>query len=877
MPPALDRLAASPSARRLLRSFSTAPICRTARPGHPLKWRRWKQPEEKPELASRNKVLHSLLLATDANPVPNPDTSTTAASDAVPTLDDTGAAWAATLAYRERHDGQRGVEAVWSNICAEGYDLPVIDSPHAQALWGTFAKHPRLVPQVIDHAASILRDTNQKYPHLYQLIIGYWLPRDTVKALEYHHQLLLKLNLRSLPLRDLVRSKRSQFQLSTYESLLEIYNYSNEHNLYDVVVQSLIDAGHMIQARHWHRVCTSRGDLPSETMAAHPVVQLFVAGSLTSTNDPMPTFSHQSIREQSAIRYNKELMQRLLGRDTAPVRFEDSFCARMFATRAFSPDSIINGLAMAGINEIGPQALRAMALRIQPITELPVRLNHLRAAGITLRGSVFSLAMEKFSAEGKWDLVESMLMTDQHPEVFDDAELQRSLLEQYIRVGDSKQAQRTLAILTLFHNDPSHEAWNTLLQLTTTSSTPFQVMNVLNDMRLHGVMVSDESVIAITCLLRPRHIGRRPGVSRCGRFDDLRFVARAYMYILEAGMARLSPYIWREIIRRFGMFGRLRELRRLLLWLHGWYAPPLSVEFTNIPRSPFHISATERLRSKYPSRRHYFHFPPDVRQIESATHPVRQLLPPNAQQALIVWGFRAGLHPNATLEQSLLEGNAVKKAYRQRFVKRGILKRADWSIGLEILVQLRDLGLHVNMSTVIKALKMQFVVLFSRRPSRVKANQAVKLANRHPYSHFVHKVNAIWGSPLFVEPELFAQSGIHRQAWHPRKQRRVGEKPAEVSLKRVMHLAWRNNMATIDRPPRIGEGDRELDALERVYSAQQEALNQSNEGEFADAGVGVSGRSDGDAYGLVFKTEGDQSSVPPFPGLIEKGRGSESV
>jgi hypothetical protein len=774
--------------------------------------------------------------------------------------EDADAAWAATLAYQERHGGHEGIEGVWSSICAEGYRLPVTDSSHAQALWGTFAKNPVLVPRVIDHAANLLRDTNRKYPRLYELIIGYWLPRDTDKALEYHHQLLLKLRLRSLPLRDLLRSKRSQFQPSTYESLMEIYRNSNERNLYDDVMQPLIDDGRIVEARRWHNLCTLRGDLPSASMAAHPVVQLFMAGSSTST--PESSFGHQSIREQTPIRHNKELMLRLVGPDTAPVRFDDGFCARMFATRAFSPDSVIKGLAMAGINEIGPEALRAMALRTYPLTELPERFNELRAAGIALRGSVFSLALEKFSTEGKWDLVDSMLNTDQHPDVFDDAGMQRSLLQHYIHKGDSKQAQRTLAILTLFHNDPSHEAWNMLLQLQITSSTPLQLMDVLNDMRVHGAMISDESVIAITGLLRPRGVGHKPGQSRFGKFDDLRFVSRVYMTILEAGMARLSPYIWREIIRRFGMLGRLRELRRLLLWLLAWYAPRHSVEFPNLPRSPFHTLATERLRGRYPSQSHYFHFPPHIRQNETTTHPVRQLLPPSAQQAMVVWGFRAGLLPNATLEQSLLGGNAAKRFYRQRFLKRGILKRVDWSIGLRTLVQLRDLGLFVHHATVAKALRMQFIVLFGRGHSNIKANRIIERTNRMDYGYYVRQVNAIWGRPLFVEPQILSRSNIHRYCWHPRMRRELflsRTNIAYISLNNMLGSAWRR--AKHDEPSPAGEdsNDAALDDIKHIYTAQEEALRHSTEGQMEGARVGRN--IDGDAYGLAFKSEGDTSRV----------------
>ena len=876
MPPALDRLAASPSARRLLllRSFSpnstraacsaysTYPPTRRVGPsnprrGSPPKWQRWAQPAESAELASRNKVLQSLLLTADAKPNPN---STFHTADAP---EDPDAAWAATLAYQERHAGFQGIEAVWSSICDEGYRLPTTDSPHAEVLWGTFVKNSLLVPRVIDHAVTLLRDTNQRYPRLWELMIGFWLPRNTEKTLDYHHQLLVKLRLRSFPLRDLLRSKHSQFQPRTYETLMEIYRSSNERNIYDDVVRPLVDEGRIIEARSWHNLCILRGDLPSPSMAAHPVVQLFMAGSSTSTS--RSGFGHQPIHEQTTIRHNQELMLRLVGPDTAPVRFDDGFCARMFATHAFSPDSVIKGLALAGINEIGPEALRAMALRTTPLTELPERFHELRAAGIRLRGSVFSLALEKFVGEDKWDLVDSMLNTDQHPDVFDNAEMQRSLLKYYMHHGDWKQAQRTLAILTLFHNNPSHEAWNMMLQLQITSSSPLQLMDVLNDMRLHGVMVSDESIIAISGLLRPRKIGRKPSSLRSGALDDLRFVSRVYMTILEAGMARLSPFAWREIIRRFGITGRIRELRRLLLWLVGWYAPPGSFEFPHLPRSPFHALATERLRRSFPSRSHYFHFPPHVGQEIAPRHPVRQLVPPSLQQGLIVWGFRAGLMPSATLEQSLFGIDAARR-YRRKWVQRGALRRVDWSIGLRILVQLRNLGLFVHPATVCKALRMQFIVLFGYGRSNIKANRIVERANKMDYAYYVRQVNAIWGTRLFIEPRTLARSKLHRLSWHPRMSRdlwlSVGNVPY-VSLNDALGSARRR------RGPREMQrkGSVDPDAydvvlkdIRHVYKTQGYAQRRRPEGDTMGERETISAA--GDVFGLAFKSAEDTSGIP---------------
>lgn len=846
MPPALDRLLASPSALRLLRSIvdtpelpaacsATAQCCKsttsrrqywTDRRSLPAqRWRRWKEASK--EVVHRETVRQQLE---------DDKANGLGESRSTPTWDgkDDDAAWAETLAQQERLKRLQGIKIIWKASRFRQYRLPTDDTPNAEFLWRTFIKNPKIVKEVIDHAADVLQETGNIYPRLYDLIMSYWLPRQPTEASAYHHYMLVKLKLRKLPLRELVRSGKSTFQRAAYEALIDIYRNSNERDLYDDIVPVLIEKGYIGMARRWHSLCTFRDDLPSDDVAAHPVVQIFVAEASSISGSEISFKTTPMSKDAKHLRrYNQDLMQRLLGRDTAPVRYEDAFTARMFATRTFSPASIIQGLAMVGVNEIGPQAVWAMASRTLPVEDLPRRFEELRAAGIALQGCVFSLALEKFAMEQKWQLVRSMLDSDQHPDVFDDADVQRKLLEYYLTKEEFDQAQRTLAILTLFHNDSSTESWNLLLQVHINRTGPEQVVEVLQDMRSRKVMLSHESLIAIRSLLRSRRPGRKPGRSTRGKFDDLRFVTRIYMSILESGSGAIPPPAWREIIVRFGMLGRLRELRRLLLWLLCWYAPRSSRnEFADLPRSPFQESATRRLRAAHPDRNHYFHFPSTIAQRDSPLHPIRQLFKPSLQQALIVWGFRAGVLPHAHLEQSMLGSPLEKKHYRRRLFQSRVLNRLDWSVGLRTIVQLRDLGVYVHRHTVVKALQLQFVMMFGRGHSNKKENRLLERANRTPYAEYVREVNKIWGRPLLTEPELlFSGNKLNKNMWHPRL-RRLTERPTFVHLNEILGRNWQHDdsedaIEDTSKASDIGEtaNSKALEDLQKHFAAQSEAVN----------------------------------------------------
>lgn len=838
MPPALHRLAASPSAVRsvfsLFPALAVPPPLSTAsdyftrtttrtRRSHSsvpngfsrVQRKRWKQTAG--QITARDRIRH--VLEADAKATFTEEDDDLIMGDG--SLDQGGsdaARWAGSLARRERVHGLRGIKDIWALQQYAPNPLPMDDTAHSEFLWGTFIKHPDLVEQVIDHAAQQLLDKGQSYLRLYTQVMTYWLPRDEVLAVQYHKLMLAQLDLETLPLKELAQYGRSSFSLKTYEALLLIYSTSNERDLYDNIIPPLIERKHISMARRWHTLCISRNDLPSESVAAMPVVRILMAGS--SLHSPLGAASNNANPDNQ--KYDQDLLRRLKGRDTAPVRFEDSFCAKMFATRSFSPESIISGLAMVGVNEIGPQAVLAMASRVEPLERLPDIFEELKAFGIALQGCVFSLAVEKFAKERDWPLLRSMLESDQHPDVFDDEEVQRKLLDFYLDQNDYAQVQRTLSILTFFHRDSSQESWNLLLQTHIKRTGSQHVTEVLQDMRIRGIMVTIESIAAIKSLLRRRQMGRKPTLSH-NQFDDLRFVTRIFITILMFGLGPISPLTWREIIRRYGMTGRVRELRRLLLWLLCWYAPRSRSQFHNLPDSPLRQPAYDKLRNAYPERNHYFHFPKNVSQGDNERHPIRQLLPPSLQQALIIWGFRAALLSNANLEQSLLGGTLAKKHYRRRLFERQDLRRVDWDIGLRTVSQLRDLGVHVHRDTIVKALQMQFIVLFGRGRSNKKENRVMEDTNHLPYAHYVQQVNKIWGSPLFPEPQLLKSNAIHRYAWHPRLWRDVTRK-GSVSLAEVLGPAWLDRgvegKGRGDGYGDVDGGERDMEKLKRSFEVQ---------------------------------------------------------
>lgn len=157
------------------------------------------------------------------------------------------------------------------------------------------------------------------------------------------------------------------------------------------------------------------------------------------------------------------------------------------------------------------------------------------------------------------------------------------------------------------------------------------------------------------------------------------------------------------------------------------------------------------------------------------------------------------------------------------------IRRLEWSTGLEIVVQLRDLGVHVHYHTVLKALQQQFVIMFGWGHSRVKENRIMERVNTRPYTQYVREVNRIWGSPLFREPQLFVSGMVHDHMWHPRMRRRVNRR-ASVSLANILGSDWqkRHKEWQEETPDGAVKGDvaESLDHLRHSFAMQAKALDR---------------------------------------------------
>ncbi|OCK85596.1 hypothetical protein K432DRAFT_377483 [Lepidopterella palustris CBS 459.81] len=807
MPTALDRLLANPSALRALRGIITSPElpstwiqshnycrrtafrCRKSSTATTLLAGKEENsqdtlglsPRSLRTILSRSRPLRPTYLTLHLNPSQSrenldlqssvdqpPDSLALKIDDLKYRLDYN--VWVELLQYRERTYGLHGIYNIWKGMRNRAVDLPTTER-NADILWGTFITHQKIVKEVLAYAVDLHRKTGQVYEPLYERCIGHWLARNPQLAYECH-SILSKLHgpkTRSLH----TFAQAAARHTASLAIFRKIYLDSGERDVYDSLMSELFSKGKLEAARTWHSFLFDHNDFPS-ALASHPMVVQFSKEDQMSYQARVSTHKTRKgdtiIKRYSFIdvegrrrgedpKISREIMSRLLGEahDIKPKQFEDSFCARLFATKAFTPGAVIKGLGMLGIEKIGPLALREIGLRTEPLDEMPQKFKELKEAGISIGHSVFSKSVEKFTAEGRFAMVRDLLESDQHPDVFEDRDLQQELLVYFISRNAWRQVHRTLAILTIYHNDPANESWNLLLR---THAEHFcdehfgagRLVKIVDDMCVNRIPINGKTITFIhKYILRVRNKSKRPITwGPNSEFDDLRFVTRLFFKIMESGN-ELPPWRWHEIIRRFGMTGRLRELRRLVHWLLAWYSPRTALatgsQFAPTAARPPSISTFNQTYLQKPIQS----FPTKLSP-QHSEHPLRKLFPPSLQAALIEWGFKTGLAPNAPYEKSMLQRIKINMSRGQR---NPLLDRAHpvhWSYGLRLVAFLRDVGVVVQVGTVRKAIQRRLVILYGSGKSKRKSNRVASKANVLKFEDVMLEAEKVVGKRLFHWP-----------------------------------------------------------------------------------------------------------------------------
>ncbi|KAF2843070.1 hypothetical protein M501DRAFT_55784 [Patellaria atrata CBS 101060] len=415
---------------------------------------------------------------------------------------------------------------------------------------------------------------------------------------------------------------------------------------------------------------------------------------------------------------------------TPKRQLNDSLCARLFATSAISFETITQGLAMIGIEEIGPLAMREIAARVESREGLAQRLNHLQEFKIYSQPCMFNKAVERFAAED-WTVLQYLLASDQHPDNWEDSNLQSRLLDQYLEAKDWANVHLTLSILALRDPRGNYLSWNLLLQHYSRASDLSRLRGTVDAMVANNVWVASPSLNSIfRYQLRPRVQGMRaqtsgPGTPSTYAEDDLSFVISMFKNITTR-QTKIAPFRWRELIRRLGQSWRFKELEALLLFLVKAYGPsslkkfplPHSTQTTTFP----HTFKTPCVAANW-------------------RNPYEVLFSRCLQGAIVSWGFihaANGPRPDVFLD--------------------------NFDRGLRLVCLLGDHGVPIDVEFVKRTVRTRLWILYGPLKATALLDRRAN-ANIHlELETMVDRIEKFWPGGLFHVPQrLLALSGEHRK------------------------------------------------------------------------------------------------------------------
>ncbi|KAH7416688.1 hypothetical protein BKA64DRAFT_655762 [Cadophora sp. MPI-SDFR-AT-0126] len=617
------------------------------------------------------------------------------------------ALWVMLLEFRKRIYGMEGALTFWHAAQERGVQLPM-KGFLADKLWHTFLALGLEDPGVLEGIYQYSKK-HGLHSSVYPWIVGNFLETHQGEAaLRWHNRLSTLQQPNQFAFAKMCR--RVIIKEGDLGTMKQIYNMLPHRNLYHKVIPLLCKSQKYKMAIQWHSFFCKHADFPASAKSAEPLVQYLATYDPPSarkiTQDlvkgGVSFASTLSQKLEDNIKISRELMNVIHGETLRiPVKkYNDELGARWFATTWVSLDVAINAVHALGIQEIGPLSLQAIALRDPDPKAIVSRIEQLKELGISIGTSLFSRAVKTFArhaSHGKLDLLDGLLSSDQHPDELENFKLQEALLESYAQEGDWTQYRRTLEIRLLASSSPEIDRRNIELRMIASRGDASAALRGLEDMLIDGIPVKGQTIsLLLKHTLPPRRPGHRPmgmenhdrGNGQTGLMQSIAMLKA----IMRSG-SYVHPNLWHEIIRRLGMLGHIKILKRLCTWLATHYGPQNQT-----------LTETWLRRYRVPAELPTSH----------GLHPARMLFPASLQQAIVEWGFIAS-HSQPSHHTRSSHLLATSSSWEET--------SSAMTAGIYILKKLNSLGVHIERRSVRKAIFNRLIMYYGPGYSNRRYNE----------------------------------------------------------------------------------------------------------------------------------------------------------
>lgn len=496
--------------------------------------------------------------------------------------------WYNLLQIQHYQNGIDGVKAIWRGMKYRGHQV-ILESGNQKAddIWQTFVSVGLEDSEFLRQICLDCINQNFVGFNAYVDIIGGLLRSQSPQHATDFSKLFRKTSVvGSSELMAIFDAACQSKNPNALRSFSHIFRQYSDIKLYSQITTQLWENERSSDAFIMHSFLLSKRDLPPTFGVVEPFIQFLARQGgklepfLRDLDAAGVSFNAQArrlyARERSRFTgFSAETLNIIASRTMGvrSTKLTDSFVARALATtKSLSFESVISGLRMLGLIEVGPITVRQMIVTAVDSKEVCERFQKLKELEVDTGSSAFVRLAKLLSLNNQDELLKSIALTDLHHEVFEDSQTQRKLLTEFYRTKDWTQINRTLAILNDGEDSiAARERHNNLLLRSALKVDDFEgVLEIMTNMRKHQQRVSSAVIRYMFGKFFPTN--QELGLRHKADFDSTGFLIGLWQEILVAG-THIRLLSWRIPISDLGRQGRFDELSNLIRWLISWYRP----------------------------------------------------------------------------------------------------------------------------------------------------------------------------------------------------------------------------------------------------------------------------------------------------------------
>jgi len=707
--------------------------------------------------------------------------------------------WAILLRYRMRVHGDQGIIAIWMFITRRDR-VPLLPAEWTSSdyLWSVFVslgvRDPDFLIQIVRHVKRLWAIRKMHRPTLYVEIVGGLLESGrSAAAAMMPHILHPGGPITSEELVELLIHTCASADPKAFKQFYLIYDFVRSPKIYGKAIGMLCEQERVSETMTMHIKLLRQRDYPTSVEELEPLVRLMARNGLDmsalsrSLEEADLSFRGgfqrllDSVKESTSGLPGEHIelaTNRPFGIKKAQV--SDAFAARILATKSFSFDFALNGLYMLGLDEIGPLSLREIALQARTCALMRERLAKLDSMAVDTGGSAYSRVIKRIVRRDNDTLLMDIITCDQHPDVFEDQNVQFQLLGEYYQTKGWRQFNRTLAVLGIWEGS-SIRAANSMLRKALLEGNWPEVSKIAARLHQENLPIKQANIILMYTQILPRRIAGKHFPETTTYFKDLMFLITLWQNSLMAG-SDIPSNVWEEPLRRLGMIGRWDDLTRIYHWLCAFYSPADMATCAGRGR------ANSITLAMLPDCKHRGHA------------LIELILSPEKQRFLVELGF------NAAFTKTHLAAPRVRMIHSEGSQ---MLREAPWASGIEFLCMLqRQFGVRLSELAIRKACYERLRQLFSvGGHSTSWFNQNARARNKFKLQYYIGWINKVYGKTLIDPLDSEAMSTIYtaRQTLGSLHDRRRSSSHGGKSLSHGGNSSSHGDIGETGRPGGTGE------------------------------------------------------------------------